>query len=357
VLPAGSEIFSFPATSPMMHKLEFVLRRLLTSLFVLVGVSVITFFLSRVVPNNAAALYIGPRARPEDILRVSIQLGLDKPLPVQYAIYMRDLLHGDLGTSIGTKRPVLQEILDRSPATLELLITGMFLATIFGVPLGVLSARWQGKPLDLVVRTFSIVGVSIPAFFLGLVLQIIFFRTMDWLPLSGRISTDLRFTNPLETITHFLVLDALLTRNWIALKDATFHLVLPSFTLAAYPIGLIARMTRAAMLEVLEQDYIRTARAYGIKEVLITYLYALKNAISPTLTVIGLTIAISITGTFLIEAIFNWPGLGQFTARSLLNIDYPAIMGITLFGAAAYVLINLIVDILQAWIDPRISLK
>ena len=341
----------------MLRKLEFVLRRLLTSLFVLVGVSVITFFLSRVVPNNAAALYIGPRARPEDIQRVSIQLGLDKPLPVQYAIYMRDLLHGDLGTSIGTKRPVLQEILDRAPATLELLFTGMFLATMLGVPLGVLSARWQGKPLDVAVRAISIVGVSMPAFFLGLMLQIIFFRNLDWLPLAGRISNDLRFTNPLETITHFLVLDALLTRNWIALKDAAIHLVLPAITLAAYPIGLIARMTRAAMLEVLEQDYIRTARAYGIRDVIITYLYALKNAISPTLTVIGLTIAFALTGTFFVEIIFNWPGLGQFTVRSLLNIDYPAIMGITLFGAAAYVVINLVVDILQAWIDPRISLK
>jgi ABC-type dipeptide/oligopeptide/nickel transport system permease component len=341
----------------MLHKLEFILRRLLTSLFVLLGVSVITFFLARVVPNNAAALYIGPRARPDEIARVTIQLGLDKPLPVQYAIYMGELLHGDLGTSIGTKRPVLQEILDRAPATLELLFTGMFLATLIGIPLGVLSARWQGKPLDIGVRTISIVGVSMPAFFLGLILQILFFRDLGWLPLAGRISTDLRFTNPLETITHFLVLDALLTRNWAALKDAATHLVLPAITLAAYPIGLIARMTRAAMLEVLEQDYIRTARAYGIKDVIITYLYALKNAISPTLTVIGLTIAFAITGTFLVEAIFNWPGLGQFTVRSLLNIDYPAIMGITLFGATAYVIINLVVDILQAWIDPRISLK
>jgi ABC-type dipeptide/oligopeptide/nickel transport system permease component len=341
----------------MLRKLEFIIRRLLTSLFVLVGVSVITFFLARVVPSNAAALYIGPKARQEDIDRVTKQLGLDKPLPVQYAIYMRDLLHGDLGTSIGTKRPVLQEILDRAPATLELLFTGMFLATLIGVPLGVLSARWQGKTLDVGVRTVSIVGVSMPAFFLGLILQIFFFRDLEWLPLAGRISNDLRFTNPLETITHFLILDALLTHNWIALKDVAIHLVLPAITLAAYPIGLIARMTRAAMLEVLEQDYIRTARAYGIKDIIITYLYALKNAISPTLTVIGLTIAFSITGTFLVEAIFNWPGLGQFTVRSLLNIDYPAIMGITLFGAAAYVVINLVVDILQAWVDPRISLK
>jgi ABC-type dipeptide/oligopeptide/nickel transport system permease component len=340
-----------------MLKLEAIIRRILTSLFVLFGVSVITFSLARVVPTNAAALYIGPRARPEEIERVSRELGLDQPLPVQYGIYMRDLLRGDLGTSIGTKRPVLQEITDRIPATLELLLAAMLLAVVVGVPLGVMSAHWQGRPADLAVRALSIVGVSMPAFFLGLVLQIIFFRNLEFLPLAGRVSNDLRFTNPVEQITNFILIDALLTQNWVALKDAAIHLILPAITLAAYPIGLIGRMTRAAMLETLEQDYIRTARAYGIRERVVVYLYALKNAISPTLTVVGLTIAFALTGTFYVEMIFNWPGLGLFTVRSLLNVDYPAIMGMTLFGAASYVLINLIVDLLQAWIDPRISVK
>ena len=341
----------------MLRKLEFILRRLLTSLLVLIGVSIITFLLARVVPADPAELYIGPKARADDIARVREELGLNKPLPVQYAIYMRDLLRGDLGISIGTKRPVLQEIQDRAPATIELLFTGMFLAALIGIPLGVLSARWQGKTLDVAVRSISIVGVSLPAFYLGLMFQILFFSKLHWLPLTGQVSSDLRFTSPITTVTHFVLLDTLLTRNWVAFKDAAVHLILPAVTLAAYPIGLIARMTRAAMLEVLEQDYIRTARAYGIKDVIITYLYALKNAISPTLTVIGLTIALSLTGAFFVETIFAWPGLGEFTVRALLNIDYPAIMGITLFGATAYVIINLIVDILQAWVDPRISLK
>jgi ABC-type dipeptide/oligopeptide/nickel transport system permease component len=340
-----------------MLKLEAIIRRILTSLFVLFGVSVITFSLARVVPTNAAALYIGPRARPEEIERVSKMLGLDQPLPVQYGIYMRDLLRGDLGTSIGTKRPVLQEITDRIPATLELLVAAMLLAVVVGVPLGVMSAHWQGRPADLAVRTLSIAGVSMPAFFLGLVLQIVFFRNLELLPLAGRVSNDLRFTNPVEQITNFILIDAFLTQNWVALKDAAIHLVLPALTLAAFPIGLISRMTRAAMLETLEQDYIRTARAYGIRERVVVYLYALKNAISPTLTVVGLTIAFALTGTFYVEMIFNWPGLGLFTVRSLLNVDYPAIMGMTLFGAASYVIINLIVDLLQAWIDPRISVK
>jgi peptide/nickel transport system permease protein len=324
---------------------------------VLIGVSIMTFFIARVVPTNAAELYIGPKARPDDIARVEKQLGLDKPLPVQYFVYMNELLQGDLGQSLGTKRPVLTEITGRLPATLELLFSGMFLAVLIGVPLGVLSARWQGKPVDTGVRIISIMGVSMPAFFLGLLLQIIFFRNLHLLPLAARVDSDLRFTYPIVEKTGFFLLDSMLTHNWVALKDVFFHLMLPALTLAAYPIGLIARMTRASMLEVLEQDYIRTARAYGVRDAVITYLYALKNAIGPTLTIIGITFAYALTGTFFVEVIFNWPGLGLFTVRSLTGLDYPAIMGVTLFGAVGYVLINLIVDLLQAWIDPRISLK
>ncbi len=340
-----------------MQKLEFILRRILTSVLVMIGVSVITFFLARVVPSNPAALYIGPKARQEDIDRVTKQLGLDKPLPVQYMVYMRELLRGDLGTSISTKKPITEELAGRIPATLELLLFGMFIAILIGVPLGVLSARSQGKLFDVLVRILSIAGVSMPAFFLGLILQIIFFRNLEILPLAGRVDSDLQFTNPLTPITNFILIDSLLTSNWVTFKDAFLHLILPAFTLAAYPMGLIARMTRAAMLETLEQDYIRTARAYGIKQTIIIYLYALKNAISPTLTVIGLTFAFALTGTFFVEIIFNWPGLGLFTVRSLLNVDYPAIMGMTLFGSMGYVLINLFVDLIQAWVDPRISLR
>jgi peptide/nickel transport system permease protein len=270
---------------------------------------------------------------------------------------MKELLHGDLGQSLGTKRPVLTEITGRLPATLELLFSGMFLAVLIGVPLGVLSARWQGKPLDTAVRIISIMGVSMPAFFLGLLLQIFFFRDLHILPLAARVDGDLRFTSPIVETTGFFLLDSLLTLNWVAFKDVLLHLILPALTLAAYPIGLIARMTRASMLEVLEQDYIRTARAYGIRDAVITYLYALKNAIGPTLTITGITFAYALTGTFFVEVIFNWPGLGLFTVRSLTALDYPAIMGVTLFGAIGYVLINLIIDLLQAWVDPRISLK
>jgi peptide/nickel transport system permease protein len=340
-----------------MRRLEFVVRRIIGAIFVLIGVSIITFSLARVVPSNAAALYIGPRARPEEIERVKEELGLNEPLPVQYGVYMRDLLQGDMGNSVSTKRPVTQELTDRLPATLELLFVGMTIAIVFGVPLGILSAYRQGRGSDILIRIVSIIGVSVPAFALGLLLQIVFFRSLELLPLSGRIANDMRFISPVEVITGFYLIDTVVTQNWIAAKDSLLHIILPAVTLAAYPMALIARMTRSSMLEVLSQDYIRTARAYGLKERFIVYIYALKNAIGPTLTVIGLTFAFAITGTFFVEIIFNWPGLGLFTVRSLLNLDYPAIMGITLFGAFMYVIINLIVDLLQAWVDPRISLQ
>lgn len=335
---------------------RFLVRRLAGSALVLLGLSVITFTLARVIPSNPAALYIGPKARPEEIERVTRQLGLDQTLPVQYLTYMRDMLTGDWGTSIGTKRPVLEEIVSRLPATLELIAAAMALAIPLGIVLGVLSARWQRRPPDVLVRVVSIVGVSLPAFWLGLLLQVVFFRNLDLLPLSGRVSADLRFTAPIEPITGLYLVDAALGWNWAGFVDASRHLVLPALTLAAFPIGLIARMTRASMIETLDQDYIRTARAYGLRDRFVTYRLALRNALLPVLTVIGLTLAYSLTGSFFVEIVFNWPGLGTFAVHSMLNVDYPAIMGIALFGAAAYVLINLVVDLAQAWLDPRVRL-
>ena len=245
---------------------RFLLRRISGSLLVLLGLSVLTFLLARVVPSNAAAVYIGPRARPADIARVTQQLGLDQPLPVQYLTYMRQMLTGDWGISIGTKRPVLDEILNRLPATLELIAAAMLIAIPVGIALGILSARWTGRPPDAVVRLGTLVGVAMPAFFLGLILQVIFFRSLDVLPLAGRVDSDLRFTAPIAPVTGFLALDSLLGLNGVAFVDVMWHLVLPALTLAAYPIALIARMTRASMLETLGRDHIRTARAYGISE-------------------------------------------------------------------------------------------
>jgi ABC-type dipeptide/oligopeptide/nickel transport system permease component len=335
---------------------RFLLDRFAGSLIVLLGVSVITFALARLIPSNAAALYIGPRARPEDIARVTQQLGLDQPIPVQYLTYMRAMLSGDWGISIGTKQPVLDEILQRLPATLELIVAAMVIAIPLGIGLGVLSARWQGRPPDVVVRLVSIVGVSVPAFFLALLLQVMFFRVLDVLPLAGRESSDLRFTDPIVPVTGFHLIDTIVTANWTGLADAAYHLILPAIALAAYPLGLIARMTRSSMLETLDQDYIRTAHAFGLRERLIDYRLALRNAVLPVMTVIGLTLGYLLTGSFFVEVVFNWPGLGTFAVHALLSVDYPSIMGIALLGAVGYVVINLLVDIFQAWLDPRIRL-
>jgi peptide/nickel transport system permease protein len=336
--------------------IRFLLRRLASSAVVLAGVSVITFFLARVIPVDAAAISIGPRARPEEIERARVALGLDQPLPAQYATYMRDMLTGDWGTSIATKQPVLDEILRRLPATLELITAAMLIAVPVGLALGLASARWQGRPVDAGVRIASIVGVSVPAFFLGILLQILFFRSLDILPLSGRVDADLRFTDPIASISGVYLIDSLITGNWTAFIDVSWHIILPAITLAAYPIGLIARMTRSSMLEVLQKDHIRTARAYGLRERFILRKRALRNALVPVLTIIGLTLAYLLTGTFFVEVVFNWPGLGTYAVKSIVDTDYPAIMGIALFGAAAYVVINLVVDVAQAWVDPRIRL-
>jgi peptide/nickel transport system permease protein len=336
--------------------IRFIARRLAGSAAVLLGLSVITFALARLVPSNPAAVYIGPEARPEDIARVAHQLGLDRPLPVQYLTYMRDMLTGDWGTSIGDKLPVLDDILGRLPATLELIAAAMLLAVPLGVLLGILSARWQHRPPDLAVRVVSIIGVSMPAFWLGLLLQVVFFRQLHLLPLTGRVDANLRFTSPITEVTGFYLVDTVVTGNWTAFRDVALHLVLPALTLAAYPIGLIARMTRASMLEALGQDYVRAARAAGIGERLITYRLALKNALIPVTTVVGLTLAYCLTGTFFVEVVYNWPGLGTLTVKGLLNLDYPVVMGVTLFGAVGYVIINLAVDLAQSWLDPRTRL-
>jgi len=340
-----------------MRRLEFVLARIGSMIMVLLGVTVITFLLARTVPSDPAAMYLGPRARPEEIARVAEEMGLNDPLPSQYLTYMEGLIHGDLGNSISTKRSVVEEIASRLPATLELLFAGMVSAVLAGILIGVTSARWKDKPVDAAGRTMAILGVSIPAFFLGMLLQIIFFRWLGWFPLGGRISPDIRFTSPVTQITGFLLFDTAVTGNWVAFKDALWHLVLPAAVLAAFPAGLIARMVRATMSDVLTLDYVRTARAYGQSENLIAFKLALKNAIGPAIAVIGLSFAYALTGGFFVEVIYNWPGLGQLTVNALLNLDYPVIMGVTLLGAIAYIVVNFLVDIVQAQLDPRVSLN
>lgn len=333
----------------------YIMRRVLLGLVVILGLTVVTFFIARVVPSDPAARWVGPRATVEQIARARVQLGLDKPLYVQYFRYMTDVFRGDWGTSIVTHQPVLRDIATYLPASIELTVFGMLLAIIVGIPLGVLSAVHKDRAIDHLSRTFSIGAVSLPTFWVAIVFQLVFFGYLHLLPLSGQLDMTVKLGYPVAHITGMYLLDSLLTGNWVVFFDALSHLVLPAVTLATYPVGLITRMTRSSMLEVLNEDYIRVARAYGLSERRIIYSYALKNAIGPTITVIALTFAYSLAGTFLIEAVFNWPGLGHYAADAVLAADYPAIMGVTVIVAFFYVIVNLVVDIVHAVLDPRIK--
>lgn len=337
--------------------LRYIIRRILWLVFVILGLCAVTFILSRIVPSDPAESYLGPRPRPEQVEQVRIKLGLDKPLPIQFVYYLRDLVHGDLGESLRTHRPVLKGIWEHLPASLELMLCAIFVALLVGMPLGVISAKKENSLVDHFTRLFSVANVSLPSFWLAMVLQIVFFRWLELLPIVGRIDTVIGLTHPIEKITGFYIPDALMTGNWPAAKSALSHLVLPTISLAAYSTGLIARMTRSTMLEVLREDYITTARSVGVAEGEILFVQALRNALGPTLTTAGLCFAFMLTGTFFVEIIFSWPGLGTFTVKAIFLNDYPVVMGVTMLMAVFYVVVNLVVDLLLAIADPRIRLN
>jgi len=285
--------------------LRYILKRLLWLIVVLMGLSTITFTLSRVVPGDPAAAYIGPRAKPEQVEQVRKQLGLDRPLYIQFGFYLRDLAHGNFGESLRTHRPVLKGILDHLPASLELMFSAIIIAVLVGIPIGVISARKENTLIDHLSRLFSVANVSMPSFWLAMIFQIVFFRWLGVFPIGGRMDTVTALLHPIENVTGFSIIDSVISGNWTALKNVLHHLVLPSVTLAAYSTGLIARMTRSTMLEVLREDYITTARSVGVSESEIHFVHALRNAIGPTLTTAGLCFASMLTGTFFIELIFS----------------------------------------------------
>lgn len=337
--------------------IRFTLKRFAWLFVVLIGLCIITFYLSRMVPGDPASLYLGPRAKPEQVQLLRSQMGLDKPLYVQFLYYMRDLARGDLGESLRTHRPVIVGIMDRLPASLELMFCAITIALLVGIPLGAVSAKKENTLADHLSRLFSVANVSLPAFWLAMIAQIVFFKWLGLLPVGGRIDTVVGLVNPVEKITGFYVLDSLITGNWAALKSSAAHLVLPAFTLAAYSTGLITRMTRSTMIEVLREDYITTARSIGVAEMEIVLVQGLRNALGPTLTTAGLCFAFMLTGTFFIELIFFWPGLGTYTTTAIFSNDYPVIMGVMILMAVFYVLVNLLVDLLIALVDPRIRLR
>lgn len=311
----------------------------------------------RVVPSDVAAIYAGPRARPEQIAEARHILGLDRPLYVQYGIYVGDLVQGDWGTSLRTRRPVLGDILGFLPYSLQLVFLSLLLSIVVGVSLGALSAHKKGGWIDNGTRVLAIGGVSMPAFVLAVLLQILFFRILGVLPVSSELDITVAQAHPVTTITGMTAVDALITGNFAAFFNAMEHLILPVLTLAAFSAGVITRMTRSSMLESLGQDYIRMAKAMGVPTRVIVLRYSLKNAMAPVLTVIGLEFAYLLVGTFFVERIFALPGLGTYATTSMLSLDYPAIMGITVLLALIYVFVNLIIDLVIAKLDPRVVLS
>jgi peptide/nickel transport system permease protein len=328
--------------------------RLLRALLTLLAVFTITFAISRIIPGDPAALWVGPRPRPEEVERAREFLHLDRPLPEQYLLYLAGLFRGDLGLSIRTHNPVLQDISFVLPATLELVIAAFSLSSLAGALVGVVAASRRGRPSDGAIRVLSTASASLPAFFLGIALQLLVANLGLPVPIAGRLSSEVSVLYPIRPITGLYTLDALLEGNLTAYWDALGHLLLPALALSAYPFGLAARMVRTMMVEVLEELHSKALLAWGLPRRRLLYKYALRNALSPALASLALSFAYTLTGAFLVEVIFAWPGLGSYMALSILSLDYPAILGSTVVVASFYIAANSVVDVLQAYLDPRL---
>jgi peptide/nickel transport system permease protein len=332
--------------------MNIIRRRLAFLLLVVFGVSLITFAISHMIPGDPARLIAGPHASDAVVENMRRQLGLDQPLGLQYHHYVRDLLHGDLGTSIRTGRPVAQDIATFFPATIELVVVALLLAVLAGVPLGVASAVWRDRPIDHLSRAVAVTGISAPAFWLGLILIAVFYGRLGWFPGGGRISAMLV---PPEPVTGSYLLDALIGGRWEDLASALRHMALPAVTLGFVNIGVIARQIRSSMLDQLKEDYVRTARAGGLSRARVILGHALPNALIPSVTVLGLAFGDLLYGAVLTETIFAWPGMGNYVVASIQALDFPAVMGFTIVVSFAYVLVNLAVDLAYLALDPRIT--
>jgi peptide/nickel transport system permease protein len=330
--------------------LQYMVRRTLMLLYVLFGVSLTIFLLMRLIPGDPALVMLGERATAERIVEVRRSLGLDQPLAVQYLIYLKHILAGNLGRSLHTNTRVAEELLERFPATIELSLAAICLAGLIGVLAGMMAAIRQSSLLDSGFMLLSLAGVSMPIFWLGLVLIWTFALLLGWFPPSGRL--DVRIV--LDSLTGFYLLDSLLSRHWEAFWDALWHLALPAVTLATVPLAIIARMTRSSLLEVLRQEYIITARSKGLPEWTVVTRHALRNALIPILTIVGLQCGLLLGGAILTETIFSWPGLGRLLYNAVLSRDYPVVQGGTLLIAASFSVINLVVDMLYMLANPKI---
>lgn len=330
----------------------FILRRLLTILLVWLGVTLLTFTIANVIPSDPVALRLGPKASPEAIAYWRHEYGLDQPLPNQFSNYLQDLLRGDLGVSIFTGRKISQDLGIYLPATLELALAAILVTILAGIPLGVFAAQKQGGWLDRFTLNLSSFGLAVPLFWLGLILQLIFYRDLNVLPLDSRITL---YLGAPQHITGLYVLDSLLALDFPRLGSAVIHLILPTITLSLFTLGGVTRMVRAGTLENLTADYARMARAKGATEKRIFWGHVLRNSLLPTVTVLGNTFNSLIAGVFVVEIVFNWPGIGWYATKSILAADYSAIMGITLVIAIISTVLNLLVDIIYGVLDPRIQ--
>jgi peptide/nickel transport system permease protein len=337
--------------------IAYVARRAALAVVVIAGVIILTFVIAHVIPGDPAAAWAGPHASAGQIAAARRFLGLDRPLPVQLAAYFTGIAAGDWGVSIHTHRPVLSDLGVAAPASLELVIAALLIALAVGVPLGLVSARWPGRGIDHTVRAGSILGVSMPIFWMALIFQLFFSQRLHLLPAAGEYSPSLLFTSPLARRTGFPVIDAMITGNWPMLGSTLSHLLLPAVVVAAYPAGLITRMVRAQVLDTIGETHVQMVRALGFGERAVFGRFAMKLAWNPVAASVALVFGYSLVNTFLVESIFDWPGLGSYAAVSVTTLDTPGILGVTLFIALVYVIANLVVDIVQAAVDPRIRLR
>ncbi len=336
-----------------MGLLRFCLKRLALLIPVLIGVTVLTFLIARVVVPNPARAWAGLKASQATVEAIAARYHLNDPLYVQYFYYVRDLLSGDWGTSPVTGQPVLENLSAFFPATLELALVAIVIAAVLGIPLGVYAAVKQDRPADHAVRLFSLGAYCLPPFLMALVMQLVVFYWLRLLPSGGRLSP---FIQAPPRITGLLILDSILTGNVQSLASSLVHIFLPASALALLTFGLITRMMRSSMLEVLRQDYVRTARAKGLSERVVVFKHALRNGLISIVTVLALLFAWMLSGAIVIEYIFNWPGIGRYAVQSILALDLPAVMGTTLVFTLVVVLVNLVADIAYAALDPRIRL-
>lgn len=337
-----------------LETLAFISKRLMFMLITLLGAVTLTFFLSSVIPADPARAALGPDATEAQVANYRQERGLDQPFIVQYGVYLRSIAQLDFGTSIVSRASVIDDLAKFIPATMELLIPSILIAVVFGLLLGIAAAQYQGSWVDQLSRLLSLTGLSMPIFWLGITFQLVFYRWLELFPAGGRLDSTM---SPPPTVTGMYTIDALVSGQWDILWSALHHLVLPAFALSTLTLGIVARMTRSSLLDVLSSNYVRTARSKGLGESIILWKHALRNALIPIVTVIGLRLGQMFSGAVLTETVFSWPGVGRYAFLALRQLDFPVVMGFTIWATLVYTFINFLVDLSYTFIDPRMKLN